>query len=55
MSLSIVMANCIKQPLGKIWSSTHEKLNNTEKELKKNFTYKEACSLISFSDKKIMW
>ena len=35
MCLSIMMATCIKQHLSNIWSSIHEKVNNTEAELKK--------------------
>ena len=40
--LSIMMGICIKQDLGNIWSSIHEKLSNTEVELKKSVTYKKA-------------
>ena len=42
MCLSIMMATCIKQHLSNIWSSIHEKVNNTEAELKKSVTYKKS-------------
>ena len=35
MCLKIIMVICIKQNLRNIWSSIHEKLSNTEAELKK--------------------
>ena len=42
--LSIKMATCIKQLLSKIWSSNHEKLSNTEAELKKTLLMKKKFS-----------
>ena len=39
--LSMMMLICIKQHLSNIWSSVHEKLSNTEAELKKNVAYKK--------------
>ena len=35
MCLSMMMGICIKQHLSNIWSSIHEKINNTEAELKR--------------------
>ena len=32
---------CIKQQLSNIWDSVHEKLSNTEAELKKSVVYKK--------------
>ena len=42
MCLSIMIATCIKQHLSNIWSSIHEKVDNTEAELKKSVTYKKS-------------
>ena len=39
--LSMMMLICIKQHLSNIWSSIHEKLSNTEAELKKSVAYKK--------------
>ena len=44
MYLSIIMVICIKQHLSKIWSSVHEKVSNTEAELKKNVAYRNRRS-----------
>ena len=38
-SLSMMVLICIKQHLSNIWSSIHEKLSNTEAELKKSVAY----------------
>ena len=45
--LSIMMAICIKQHLSNIWSLIHEKISNTEAELKKTIAYKKACNLLN--------
>ena len=45
------MLICIKQRLNNIWSSIHEKVKNTEAELKKSVTYKKAISQIIRSNK----
>ena len=37
---------CIKQQLSNIWDSVHEKLSNTETELKKSVGYKK---------KRVLW
>ena len=38
---------CNKQHLSNIWSSTYEKLSNTEAELKKSVAYKKkACNAL---------
>ena len=42
MCLSIVMVIYNKQHLSNIWSSVHEKLSNTEAELKKSVAYKKS-------------
>ena len=39
---SMIMLVCTKQHLSNIWSSIHEKLNDTEAELKKNVAYKKS-------------
>ena len=39
------MVICIKQHLCYIWSSIHEKLSNTEAELKKSVAYKKSVYL----------
>ena len=39
--LTMMMLICIKQHLSNIWSSFHEKLSNTEAELKKSVAYKK--------------
>ena len=39
--LSMITLICIKQHLSNIWSSIHEKINNTETELKKSVAYKK--------------
>ena len=36
-----MMVMCNKQHLSNIWSSTYEKLSNTEAELKKSVAYKK--------------
>ena len=36
-----MMVTCIKQHLSNIWSSIHEKLSNTESQLKKSVAYKK--------------
>ena len=40
--LSMMMLKCIEQHLSNIWSSTHEKLSNTDTELKKSVAYKKS-------------
>ena len=45
---------CIKQQLSNIWGSVHEKLSNTEAELKKALLIKKTCimttqNLVNFS------
>ena len=40
--LSMITLICIKQHLSNIWSSIHEKSNNTETELKKSVAYKKS-------------
>ena len=42
MSLRIMIVICIKQHLSNTWSSVHEKLSNTEAELKKSVAYKKS-------------
>ena len=41
---------CIKQHLSNIWSSVHEKLSNTEAELKKSVAYKKSVYFDSLYD-----
>ena len=41
-----MMLICIKQHLSKNWSSIHEKVENTETELKKNVAYKKGMYLL---------
>ena len=41
--LNMMMLICIKQHISNIWSSIHEKLNNTEAGLKKGIAYKKKC------------
>ena len=43
MYLSIMIIICTKQHLSNIQSSVHEKLSNTEAELKKSIAYKRKC------------
>ena len=38
-----MMLICIKQHLSNIWSSSHEKVKNSEVKLKKGITYKKKC------------
>ena len=42
--LSTIMVICIKQQLSNIWSSIHEKISNTEDELKKALLIKKAST-----------
>ena len=48
MSLSIMMALCIKQHLSHILSSISEKLSNTDAELKKSVAYKKSVYFLVF-------
>ena len=41
MCFSMMMVTCNKQHLSNIWSWIHEKVSNTEAELKKNVAYKK--------------
>ena len=43
-----MMLICIKQQLSNIWSSVHEKLNDTEVKLKKGVTkfFTKMCDLV---------
>ena len=42
-------ALCIKQHLSKIWSSIHEKVNNSEAELKNSAAYKKSVYFTSIN------
>ena len=44
------MVICTKQHLNNIWSSIHEKLSNTEDELKKGVAYIKTCILVWFKN-----
>ena len=44
--ISKMMVICTKQHLNNIWSSIHEKLSNTEDELKKGVAYIKTCILV---------
>ena len=53
MCLSLMTITCIKQHLGNILSSIHEKLSNTESELEKRYGNQESIvffNINSFSD-----
>ena len=45
MCLGIMMVICIAQHLSNIQSSIHEKLSNTDAQLKKSVAYKKVCIL----------
>ena len=47
MSLSIMLVVCIKQHLGNIWSSMHEKVKQHWRWAKKSFVSKKACNYFS--------
>ena len=45
--LHMTMLICIKQHLNNMWNSIHEKLSNTEAELKKSVAYKKSVYLLA--------
>ena len=44
---------CIKQQLSNIWGSVHEKLSNTEAELKKALLIKKTCIMTTQKPSKL--